>query len=467
MPSPFHGIELASRALRAFQRSLDVTGHNIANVNTRGYTRQVADLSTTDPVTYWQNGARTLGTGVTIGSINRIRDLFLEGRMQSSLSQSNQYSTVSGSVKQILGLMNEPGANGITSALGKFFDSWSSLASNPNDPSTRMQVQQAAKTLTGRVRETYATLKSTSDDMLSEASSTIMTINNLATSIADMNTHIREQIASGGTPNDLMDQRDQAIRDLSQLVNVSTTQNSDGTLNVISSEFTLVDQSGARTMPSTIDLTTGKITGWTVPIDVRSGKLAGQIQAMQIAKREMGNLDTLANTLRTQVNAQHQTAVSPYGTTGANFFNDSATQTGAVDFDLDPQIATDYMNIAAGVGDIVGPAHNYVVGDTGVALMISKLRDLKIGALSNRTFTDFQKDNVNRLGSDQSYFESAANTQDAILQQVDQQQQAVSGVNLDEEMSNMLRFQRSYQAAAKVLSIFDQVTDDLIRMVNR
>ncbi|MBL8086887.1 MAG: flagellar hook-associated protein FlgK [Chthonomonas sp.] len=469
MPSPFHGIELASRALRAFQRSLDVTGHNIANANTRGYTRQVVDLATTDPVTYWQNGARSLGTGVQVGSINRVRDLFLEGRLQAGLSSSNQFSTIAQGIEGVLGVMHEPGSDGIGAALDKFFDSWSALSSNPSESANRMAVQQSGKLLASRIRGTYEQLTGYSANNTSEMQALVNQVNNIAESIASLNTQIREQVATGGTPNDLADRRDQAIRDLSELVNISTVPLNDGTVNVVVSQFTLVDNTGANALPANVDSVNGTLTGWTVPITIRGGKLAGLMQTAQTINREIGSLDQLANTLRTQVNAIHTSGINSYGNTNVQFFNDVASgpQTGAIDFNLSLAVESDYQEIVAGAGTVVSGTPTYVAGDTGLARSLSALRDLSIAALGNRSIKTFHKDSISRLGSESNYYDNAAGTQDALISQITEQQQSVSGVNLDEEMSNMLRFQRSYQAAAKVLTIFDQVTEDLLGMLRR
>lgn len=467
MPSPFHGIETASRALRAFQRAMDVTGHNIANANTRGYTRQTVDMETSPYISYWQNGQRSLGTGVNIGSINRVRDLFLESRLQAAMSQGNTYSTVAAEVGGILSLMNEPGPDGITSALGKFFDGWSGAASNPNDPAFKLQLQQAANTLTSRIRNTYTQLQSSSTNIVAEIQSGITQVNNLAQRIADLNVQIREQLATGGQPNDLLDTRDQAVRDLSQLVNINVNQNQDGTVNIVSSEFTLVDTAGARQMPTNVDTATGSITGWLVPIHVRSGKLAGLMQSAGFYSREMTNLDTLANNLRSQINSVHQLGMNQNGNTGVNFFNDAVPQTGAADFALSSAVAADYKEISLGIADNSGGSPAYWAGESGLALTIANLRTSSVPGLGNRGFVDFHKDNVSRLGSEQSYFSAAMDTQDSMVGQIEEQQQSVSGVSLDDEMANLLRFQRSYQAAAKLLTIFDQVTEDLIGMLRR
>lgn len=464
MPSVFHGINLASSALRAFQRGLDITGHNIANVNTPGYSRQTLDLTQAYPIEFWSNGIRSVGQGVTMGSINRIRDLFLESRRQGTAADAAQYETLATTVKDILGAMQEPGKDGISASLGKFFDSWSALASNPNEAANRLQVQSAGKNLAGKVRDSWANLDMQETEARTVINETISQVNNIAASISQLNEQIRVQTSTGGEPNDLLDQRDTLVRQLSTMVNVQTRVNTDGTMSVNVSEQALVDQAGYVPLSTTIDAVAGKITGGQVDVSLRSGKLAGLIQSVQHIAAAKTQLDTLANNLRTQINAAHTTGLNQNNTTNIKFFNDSVNplpQTGAIDFDLDPAVANDYKNISA------GSTVPFTAGDGSLALSISQLRDMSIAGLSNRSFSQYQSDNINALGSTQSYFDNALSTQQAMLEQTDAQQEAVSGVNLDEEMANMLRFQRSYQAAAKALTIFDQVTEDLIGMLRR
>jgi flagellar hook-associated protein 1 FlgK len=170
-------------------------------------------------------------------------------------------------------------------------------------------------------------------------------------------------------------------------------------------------------------------------------------------------LDSIANELLTQINSVHATGTNPLGNTGVNFFNDSNPQSGAIDLDLDAAIAADPDAI---VSSVTGTP-----GDGGLALSLSRLRDQTIGALGGKTFGRYFQAMVSDVGTRVAYWESELQTQSAVSDQIDAQVQAVSGVSLDDEMANMLRFQRSYQAAAKALTIFDQIAEDLINMVRR
>jgi flagellar hook-associated protein 1 len=462
MPSPFHGIETASRALRAFQRSLDVTGHNIANVNTKGFSRQSADLSPTDASFYLNGRLLALGSGVQVSQISRARDLFLEARRQASMADYGRMATLADGLKQVEGAFMEPGDGGISDALGKFFNSWSALASNPADTAAKLGVQLAGHTLTQRVRSTYLELNNLKMAQGQAIDLTLGNIDRLAGEVARLNHEIRSRQAQGSSPNDLLDMRDQAIRDLSELVDIKVQPMTDGTMTIYMNQHTLVDSAGARPIPKTWDAATLTLSDGASTFNVRSGKLAGLLNSVGNIESYQAQLDSLANTLRTQVNALHAQGTNSLGATGLNFFNDVLPpdpQTGAIDFALDPLVASDPLSIASGISG--------APGDGDLALQLSRMRDVTHAALGGKSFHRFFGDVMAGLARDSAHYSATLSTSAAILDQVDQQIQSVSGVSLDDEMANLMRFQRSFQAAARALTLFDQVTEDLINMLRR
>lgn len=458
MPSSFSAINTMSSALRAFQRELDVTGHNVSNVNTAGYSRQVVDLSAAQPYSYTEAQLKSLGTGVNVASITRVRDMFLESRYQEVSSEQSRLQAQSDGLAQIESIVHDPSAKGIGDALSDFFDGWSALASNPNQDSYRLQVQQTAKTLTGRIRTAYSELDSVKTQQTSQISSTLTQINDLGKKIASLNGQIRQESINGNSPNDLLDKRDEAIRDLSAIADVKTSSMPDGTISVALGQASLVDPSGFRSIPtSPVDPTTGAIGTGDEKITILGGKIRGMMDVYNSATTAQSRLDRLANQLRTSVNGVHSSGTTGNGTTGINFFNDASPQTGAADFDLSTEVKADAKNI-------VTSATN-TAGDGGLALAISQLRDKPMANLSGKTLSDDFSDLVGQVGRDAKTVNDALDTQNALVKQVDSQIQSASGVSLDEEMASMLRFQRSYQAAAKALSTMDSVMDDLLNLI--
>jgi flagellar hook-associated protein 1 FlgK len=354
--------------------------------------------------------------------------------------------------------------SGVGDALTKFFDSWSALAGNPSDTGLKLQVQQAGENLAGQIRGGYLQLQDQKGEQTSQITQTLNDIQSKANAIADLNKQIVHAKALGAEPNDLEDQRDQAIQDLSSLVDIHTSEQSNGAIAVTLGQMTLVDGDGARQVPMQWDASKSQLAGGQVPVDVKSGKLAGLFAALNKTTSYQSQFDDLANSLRTQVNSLYQGAKNQAGLAGQNFFKDvpltnpATPQTGAIDFDVEDSIKQDSTSIAA------GPSGN--ASDGAVALQLSQLRQVSIASLNSRTFGQYFSDVATKIGSDVANAQSAASTNTSVVQQVDSQIQSISGVSLDDEMANMLRFQRSYQAAAKMLSMFDQTTEDLLGILH-
>jgi flagellar hook-associated protein 1 FlgK len=457
MPSPFQGIETASRALRAFQRTLDTTGHNIANVNTAGYSRQVVGLAATTPNIEWNGGMQSIGSGVTVSTISRIRDAMLEARRQDAYGEQGRSEGSLSNLEKVQSTFLDVQGQGISTSLSAFYNSWSALGSNPTSAASQLQVQSTGRDLAQKISGTYSQLKSQDSSQSDQIKQTLSDIQGLADQIGSVNQEIKKQIAAGGSPNDLFDQRDQIISDLSKLVNVDTHVASDGTTSVFVGSFTLVDQIGSKPFPTTFNAASSTVTDSVATWSISSGKLKGLFDnANQVASYK-SQLDDLANTLRTQVNSIHMAGYTAAGTTGQQFFNDSIPQTGAADFALSAAVNASASNVVIG--------NSTAAGDGSAALAISNLRDIKFASLGNRNSETYFSDLVSTVGRDVKVAKNDVDTANALSEQVDAQVQDVAGVNLDEEMSNMLKFQRSYQAAAKVLNTMDSIMGDLINII--
>lgn len=445
-----------SSALRAFQRELDVTGHNLANVNTPGYTRQVTNLKANDPSTL--GNSFTLGNGVSVASVTRIRDMFLDARANEVAGDQGRLNAQADGLGQIESIVADPSAAGIDDALTAFFDSWSALSGNPGQAGLRQQALQAGQTLTDRIRSTYSQLQTLKDQQTAQVGETIGRINELGGMIATLNDEIRMAVAGGQQPNDLLDKRDTALKELSGLADVKSQTLGDGTISVSLNQHNLVAGGDFRTMPSTpIDPVKGTVGSGDSKIEIRNGKLKGQFDAINAVGSAQTRLDNLANSLRTGVNGIHAAGKNPAGETGVLFFNDANPQTGAANFDLSAAVKGNPQAISAGTSG--------AAGDGDLALQLSKLRNQANPMLGGRTFGNDFADMVSQVGSEAKAATDSLDTTNALATQIQNQVESVSGVSMDDEMANMLRFQRSYQAAAKVLGQMDGLFDDLLGMI--
>ncbi len=459
MSGSFSGLFISSSALRSFQRGIETAGHNLANVNTPGYSRQRVDYATLPPQTFYERGMMSVGRGVTLGSISRARDMFLDGSRRNVESDLNRATTLSQQMTRIEGVYNEPGDLGISSALGAFFDSWGALGSRPDDPAARVQVRQTGQALSDRIRTAYGDLSTINTETATEIDRVFNRIDQLAAQINTLNKEIKSAQAGSGTPNDLMDQRDLAVQELSGLIDVRVSQFQDGTYSVYSAGHFLVDGAGTRPIPRTYDAATGNLTAGSTSYPVRGGQLGGLLQSLGSIQTRQTELDAIANTLRQGINDLHFGGIGKDGSTGQNFFDATNGNSGAIDFRLSDAILASADAIAAGT---TGKE-----SDGGLAHQMAALRDASQGNLGNRSFTSYYENALNTMASESAYYRQQADVAGNIKTQVENQQLAVSGVSIDEEMAEMVKFQRSYQAAAKALTIFDQMTEDIINMVRR
>ncbi len=459
MAGPFLGLNMSSLALKNYQRAMTTIGNNIANVNTRGYSRQTVEFSPLPQLQFYSGTWKSIGQGSLISSVNRVRADYLEASQNNASSQFGKYDTASTHLQRIEGIYGEPSDSGINQALDRFFNSWSGLGSNPGDTAAKTEVRLSGQVLTDRVRNRYQDLTLLGNTQTAQVTSTIDQINGLANRIASLNAQITATVGTDGSANDLMDQRDLAVSDLSSLVNVNRQIFPDGSYAIYAAGHTLVQGASVRPFPSTFDAATGTVTDGTNTFSVKGGALAGHLAGLNETNVQKANLDQLANQLRTQVNTLHAAGTNGAGDTGVLFFNDVLVppQTGAGNFALSSDVQGDLSKVMTG---LTGDA-----SDGSIAQQLGEMRDTAQVTLGGKSFKSYFSDIIGKLTSDTNFQVNAAATEAGVLDQIEQQQQAVSGVSLDDEMANLVKMQRSYQAAARAMTIFDQMSEELINLI--
>jgi flagellar hook-associated protein 1 FlgK len=458
MAGLFSAIDTLSSALDAFQTELSVTGNNVANVNTPGYSEETADLVQAPSITQTVGPGISVGNGVSVGAVTRIQSMFLQQQNQSAAAGTGQLTTMSNGLSSVQSLLNEPGTNGVSDALSSLFNAFSGLASNPSDTSQQLAVQTAAMTLTQRVQTLSQNLTTQASQNTQSVASTLTSIQTAINNLANINQQIHLGSTATSQPNSLLDERDQALTSLSNLVGVQAQFNSDGTVNVSMNGMTLVNQSGGYQFPSNYNMANSTVTstdGTTFP--VTSGQLSGEFQLSNTISGYQSQLDTLANTVTSQVNTIYATATNASGATNMQFFTATNPPGGAANFSLTPAITASSSAIATGTS---GEA-----SDGGVALAISQLQNTNVAGLGNQSIEGYYTNFVSAIGTQVSYYNSQVSTQANVSSQITSQIQSVSGVSLDDEMSSMLEYQRSYQAAAQALSSINSTMDSVINML--
>lgn len=449
--SSFLGIELGLRALRAFQIGMEVTGHNVANVNTPGYTRRRVRFANTPEFAF--SPQVRLGTGVMAQSIQRLRDMMLEQRLNTNSGDLARWNALFENLHAIEGLFNEPSDTGVSARLNALFNAFEELATRPDSLAARQQVLQSARALTETLRTLHRNLTTLEDQLQSRMVSTIEQANQLAQQVARLNEQIRSAYSSGGESGDLLDQRDRLVAQLSELVGARAHYNNDGSVMLFVDGHTLVQDGTAFALPTQIDLANRALDSTPTDIRISSGQLRGLMDSVAQLQRYRADLNTFANTLITQVNALHSTGFGLDNNTGYLFF--SGTDASNIDLHAD---VSDPNHIAAS-------AVSGAPGNNGVAQALANLRNAPQATLGGQSLTQYYRTLIGGIGNDTQVSRNRAESQQLTVEHLYALRESVSGVSLDEEAANLVRFQRGYQAAAKVVSTFDSLLQDLLQFV--
>ena len=426
----FTGLQTALSGLEASQAAIDTTGENISNANTPGYTRQrvttVESGSLTIPALSQQGGGANLGTGVSISNISRIRDQFLDIQYRAQNTLTSNANTNSSELQQVQTAINEPSTAGLQSVMSQFWSAWSSLASDPTAGSPARQtvidagqtlaqtfnsISQQMSTVQSQAAQQYATLTGTNGQVAQDAGQ-----------IATLNTQIAQATQAGQTPNALLDQRDNLLDDLSSLAQISVTNQSDGSVTVsFGDAATPLINGGTVTWPQTLTSAAGGQLGALLNLSSSSGPI-GQLQSA---------LDNVAGQVISSVNALQPSSPFFSGTTAST------------------------IAVSATASSIQASSSS-----TSGADLAQGVANLSKGA-ADQAYAAF----VTQVGDGVQSAENTQSTAQAVLTAVANQRQSVSGVSLDEEMTNLIQSQQAYQASARVMNAIDSTLNTLISTV--
>jgi flagellar hook-associated protein 1 FlgK len=453
-------MDIAQQALMANQEALNVTGNNVANQNTAGYTRQVVSFQTVDAVTL---SGGTVGSGVTASATSQ-RDRVLEQQVQQQTQTQAQSGALESALQQIqniFGLSSTTSSASSTvlgTAVDSFFSSLSALASNPSDTATRQNVLTAANSLAAAFNSASNQLSQVSTGLNQQVIGDVSQVNSLTSTIASLNTQITA-LSPNADAGTLEDQRQQAIAQLSQLVGLDqiSTENNGITLTT-SNGAVLVGGSQSFALSTTqVGGTThilAGIGGQDVTSNLTGGDLGGVLQARdQQLPSYQSALDNLAFAIGTQVNQQNALGVDGNGNPGAGLFSLPAASSGAAAL---IQVATADPNAVAAAATGQGSA-----GNTN-ASALANLSSANI--VNGQTASGFLASFLGQIGSDTAAATTNNSAQQATLTQLTTQRDSLSGVSLDEEASNLTQYQRAYQAASQVFNIANSIMASAINL---
>ncbi|MDK2894351.1 MAG: flagellar hook-associated protein 1 [Moorella sp. (in: firmicutes)] len=466
MPGTFFGFNTALRGMQAQQRGIYTTAHNIANANTEGYTRQRVVLATLPayPVPSmnhpggqgWQ-----IGTGVDSQETRRMRDEFLDTQIRRETGTLGQWEQIQDVLEQVEIVFNEPSDTGLSTLMSQFWAAWQELSKYAESSPVRTTVVETANALAEAFNHSAAQLETIKNDIDQTIELKVKEINSLAQQIADLNGQIKNIVTVGDQPNDLLDQRDLLLDRLGKMIDFTVTTSSNGTITItLGGGGNLVEEVDGSTTIHKLK-SSGSDVSWVEedtqpPLTISNGELFGLQKVKSEVETYLTNLDTLAGELATAVNNEHKKGVDLSGTGGEDFFvaEDGGSIT-AANIQVNPNIQADVTKIAAATAG-GGP------GDGSIALAIAQLQHKLIPSLSNATFDDYYKNFTAKLGVDAHEAVRMTTNQGVLVDQLTNRKESISGVSLDEEMANMIQYQRAYEAAARMITTLDAMLDKII-----
>lgn len=479
MRSTFMGLEVAKRSLFAQQTAIATTGHNIANANTAGYSRQTVNLVASIPMEapglMRSNTPGQLGTGVEFNSIERIREKFLDTQYYNENQSYGVWSVRKDALDKLETIFNEPSDTGIRTVVEDFWNAWQTLSQEPENVTARAALKEQAAALTDAFNDTSQKLADLSNDLSSSINVKMNDANLMLKQVADLNREIYRIEGLGDDANDLRDQRDLIMDNLSKIVNVKVVEQANGyTISMGNTELVNginVTKELASDMLTSSDLTSGELKGYLVARD-------------ENLKNYQDQLNSMVRALAEGINTIHKTGytLEDPPQTGISFFTikpnadgsaaDPSTVFTAENIRVNPDILNKVALIAASAKTYDDNGTTKVVrGNNEVALAIASFREERIDfpndgsgsvQLTKGTFDEFYRAVIGQLGVQANEANRQTTNQQVLVEQVDSRRQAVSGVSLDEEMANMIKFQHAYNAAARALTTFDEMLDKVI-----
>ncbi len=462
-------MQTGRSGLMASKAAIATTGHNISNANTDGYSRQRVDTQTTTPFPA-AGDRRVIGTGVTIERVGRVNDEYLEKQIRTSNRVMSHMEEKDLMLRQVEDIFNEMGGEGLNRLMSRYFNEFRKLSNDPDSEAVRQSVREASQAMVNDFHRVRHEVMEVSRHIDARIEGYVREVNALAGDVKDLNIKIREAEIAGGSPNDLLDRRDQTLKKLASFMDVTMHKDQSGNVNVdIVGVGPLVNGPGAEKFEvsrspadedgkaeASLDIKTSASARGIVTHQLKGGKFGALLEVRDnVISTVLSRLDELAYNVAGATNAIHSQGFTREGQQGVNFFKGMSQKERAAEFiGLSDEVAGDVNNIAAA-------AMPDAPGDNRIALLIGGLQGQRILGEGNATADDFYNAIVSDVGVATNRNREGMNQQKDIQTQLGKMRDQISGVSLDEETANLMQFQHTYAAAAKVI----QVADEMLRTV--
>jgi len=463
MTSLINALNSGKTSLLTNQKSIEIVGNNIANVNTEGYSRQRAELMEIPAVNF---GDFFIGQGVTVSDVSRDYSLFITRQLQSKSIEYGEETGRSGSLTELERIFNVSEDN-LAAQINDFFDAWQELTANPSGQVERDVVIQRGQLLGDAFGSITDEMDTVTQNMNTEIIAGVASLNEQIATLAQLNERISLTEISGQTANSARDQRDRLVKDLSETLGIQTYTDNRGMLCVqLPGGTPLVQGTTAATIKtvtngSNVDLQL-EIAGSTldVPLESLGGKFRGMFEMRDVFIQGLrDDLNTLARDLTDAVNAEHRNGYGSDQINGRDFFYNMA---GLGPNDVPSQnvrvVLTDASQVAAALNPAAAP------GDNGNALAIAQLEVTHKVNGTNDTFDNYFSQMVATVGIEAARNDLALSGAEDATIQLQNLRDGFSGVSLEEEMIDLIQYQRGFESSAKFLATVDEMMNALLQL---
>ena len=458
MPTISSGISIALQAVLSHSQAMEIIEHNVANASTPGYRRQSAILtaSAPSPMMAYEHGfgAGQRGGGVSIEKIQRFNLEFFDSRFRSVSADTGNWEAQSGVLSQLEPMLAETSEDGLMPKLDQFWSDWQKLSTDPTNTALRTALLDDSNSLATAFNRRSTMITQLRGEQNQVISGQVNEINSLAGEVAKLNAEISRVLSVGEQPNDLMDKRDLALDQLSKLSGSASFNQKNGEVSVSIGGHVLVvghDAFKLQTQTSATDSSVVDVV-WNdgqklVP---PSGKLKGTLDIRDtVLAGQLSGLNTFANGLMTQVNAIHSMGFGLNNATNLDFFQGTDAS------DIAVNNLVDSASIATSSG-----ANQ--AGNNAIALQLAALKTVKGMKGGTATLNEFYNSQITDLGVTTQRALDNAYQHGLVEKALGDQRESAVGVNLDEEAASMAKTQKAYQAAARVLTAYDEMLDVVI-----
>ncbi|TFD12762.1 flagellar hook-associated protein FlgK [Cryobacterium sp. TMT1-2-2] len=474
--STFGSLNTAYTGLVAARQGLDVVGQNIANANTEGYTRQrisTSALGATAPTGIFTQGAR-VGEGVAMDGIARLASAQLDARVRATAATAGYTAVRANALASVEDSLNEPGEDGISAKLDEFWAGWQTLSNGTDTAAPAALLLGTAGELLTQISEGYQAVSDEWSNVRSDLNNMVSELNGAATQVAALNVQIRQSRATGGTANELLDQRSALTTTIAALTGATVTEQADGTVTVLVGGNALVSGGTAhqvqvtadspRVMQDSGDVRLVWADNADTAVTMERGEMAGALSLLGganasgtggVLAEAASSYNTFASEFATKVNAIYATGFTQAGDTNLEFFTRASGAPAAQGLSIVPKSSAEMAVRASATSG----AYDGTIADAIAQLGAGFATDVD-GAITSpsTTWSDF----VTKSGVlTQTELQSAA-LASSTASGAANQQLANSSVDLDEENVNLLMFQHAYQGAARMMTAVDEMLDTLI-----